>query len=83
MTFLSILVLPECVIMLAWPDEEGAGRGGGGVSSEALGKGRTGKDLRVQDFQNLTMLPPTGQNFEGGFYQYCFLTLNNEKHAKW
>jgi len=82
MTFLSTLVLPECVIMLDWPDEEGRGRVEC-VSLEASGKGRIGKDLRVQDFQNLTMLPPTGQNFQDGFYQYCFLTLNNEKHAKW
>ena len=29
MTFLSTLVLPECVIMLAWPEEEGAGQGEG------------------------------------------------------
>ena len=69
--------------MLARPDEEGAGRGGG---CEQWGFGERQnrqKDLRVQDFQNLTMLPPTGHNFQGGFYQYWFLTLNNEKHAKW
>lgn len=83
MTFLSILVLPECVIMLAGLMSEGAGRGVEGVSVRRRGKAEQAKTSEFKTSKTLQCCHLQAKNFQGGFYRYCFLTLNNEKHAKW
>lgn len=67
-------------MMLAGSDEVEVG---GGWMLRRWGKAaRIGKDLGAREFQTLTMLPPTGQNFQGGFHPYCvFLLLTMKKHT--
>lgn len=62
-------------------DEVGVGLRGAVI--EARGKASQAKTELI--FQNLTMLPPTGKNFQSGSHQYCVfrpLTMKNTENPR-